>query len=120
MIQLGDIYRIKMYRSDGIAPKGEDVYRNKYIIIIGHDKNDFFGAVVTNTHDHHLVPIEFQYPLKLQGYNCYVNCFQLHQVSSKRLLQDCYKGKITDEDFEMIVGCIKTSPLIQEKLLKRF
>lgn len=27
MIHLGDVYRIKMYRADGIYPKGNDPYR---------------------------------------------------------------------------------------------
>ena len=80
MIQVGDVYRIRMYLSD----------------------------------------IEFQYPLKHDGYNCYVNCYQLHQVSSARLDKDFYKGKISEDDFELIVGCVKNSPLIQEKTLKKF
>ena len=84
MIQVGDVYRIRMYLSDGIRPKGEDSYRHKYII------------------------------------NCYVNCYQLHQVSSARLEKDCYKGKIFDDDFELIVECVKNSPLVEEKTLKRF
>jgi hypothetical protein len=109
-----------MYRNDGIIPKGNDAYRNKYIVIIGHDGKNLYGAVATNTRDHHLVPIDFQYPFKHEGYNCFVNCYQLHQVSSERLTDDCYKGKISDEDFELIVECVKDSPLIQEKLLKKF
>jgi len=120
MIQPGDFYRIKMYHSDGIKPKGDDTYRYKYIIILGHDGNNFYGIVSTNTRDHHLVPIDFQYPLRQDGYNCYVNCYQLHQVSSARLTPDCYKGKISDDDLELIVGCVKNSPLIHKKILKRF
>ena len=68
MIQIGDVYRIKMYHDDGIKPKGTDIYREKYIIIIGHDGINLYGAVATNTRDHHLVPITFQYPLNLSGY----------------------------------------------------
>ena len=120
MIQPGDIYRIRMYRSDGIEPKGDDTYRYKYIIIIGYDGNCLYGVAATNTRDHHLVPIEFQYPLKHDGYNCFTNCYQLHQVSSARLAPDCYKGKISDDDFELIVECIKNSPLVNEKTLKKF
>ena len=120
MIQVGGVYRIRMYLSDGIRPKGEDSYRHKYIIIVGYDGENYYGAVATNTHDHHLVPIEYQYPLKHQGYSCFVNCYQLHQVSSVRLTQDCYKGKISDDDFELIVGCIKNSPLVHDKVLKKF
>jgi hypothetical protein len=120
MIQPGNVYRIRMYQSDGIIPKGADTYRYKYIIIVGHDGNNFYGIVSTNTRDHHLVPIEFQYPLKHNDYRCYVNCYQLHQVSSKRLLPDCYKGKIADDDFELIIESVKNSPLIHEKILKKF
>jgi len=70
MITLGDVYRIKMYQSDGIMPKGNDTFRFKYVIIIGYDGENYYGAVSTNTRDHHLVPMEFQYPLKHDGYDC--------------------------------------------------
>ena len=120
MITLGDVYRIKMYQTDGIKPKGKDTFRYKYIIIIGYDGNNYYGVVSTNTRDHHLVPIEFQYPLKHDGYDCFVNCFKLHQVSSVRLTQDCFKGKVSNDDFELIVGCVKDSPRIPENVLKKF
>jgi hypothetical protein len=120
MIRTGDIYRIKMYRDDGIKPKGVDTYREKYIIIIGHDGMNLYGAVSTNTKDHHLVPIEFQYPLNHDGYKCYVNCYSLHQVSASRLIEECYKGRISADDLGFIVGCVKNSPLIPEKMLKKF
>jgi hypothetical protein len=120
MIQTGDVYRIRMYPNDGITPRGTDTFRYKYIIILGYDGKKFYGTVATNTRDHHLVPIEFQYPLTHEGYKCFVNCYQLHQVSSKRLMPDCYKGKISDDDLDLITECIKTSPLMPEKVLKKF
>ena len=120
MITIGDVYRIRMDQSDGIKPKGNDLFRYKYIIIIGYDGRNYYGAVTTNTKDHHLVPFEFQYPLKLQEYNCFANCYQLYQVSSTRLTSDCCKGKITDDDLELIIGCVKNSPIIHKNLLKRY
>ena len=120
MIKLGDVYRIKMYKSDGIRPKGTDTFRYKYIIIVGYDGNSFYGAVATNTRDHHIVPIEYQYPLNHQGYNCFVNCYKLHEVSSVRLTSDCYEGEISDDDFELIVGCVRNSPIIPAKVLKKY
>ena len=47
MITLGDVYRIKMNQNDGITPKGNDSYRYKYIIIIGYDGNNYYGAVTS-------------------------------------------------------------------------
>jgi hypothetical protein len=120
MIQAGDVYRIRMDHADGIKPKGTDAYRYKYIIIVGYDGENCHAAVVTSTKDHHLVPIEFQYPLKLDGYDCFVNCFKLFNVSTARLTRDCHKGKISDEDFELIVGCVKDSPRIIPNELKKF
>jgi len=120
MIALGDVYRIKMYLADGIKPKGKDTYRHKYIIIIGYDGVNYYAAVSTNTRDHHLVPIEFQYPIKHNGYNCFVNCFKLHQVSSLRLTKDCHQGKISEDDFDLIIGCVKCSPRIPKNVLKKF
>ena len=120
MILPGEVYRIKMFQTDGIKPKGEDTYRYKYIIIVGHDGKSLYAIISTNTKDHHIVPIEFQYPLKHDEYNCFANCYQLHQVSSERLTPDCYKGKISEDDLDLIIRCIKNSPLIHEKLLKKF
>ena len=120
MIKIGDFYRIKMDDKDGITPKGNDTHRYKYVIIIGHDKNTLYGAVVTNTKDHHLIPIEFQYPISLHEYKCYVNCHKLYEVSSERLKPDCFQGNISKDDYELIVGCVKTSQLISNKKLKKF
>jgi hypothetical protein len=120
MIKIGDIYRIPMDNSDGIKPKGSDTYRNKFIVIIGSDGNGYFGAVVTNTKDHHLIPIEFQYPLNHEGYACFVNCFKLYEVSSERLPQVLYRGNVSDEDLELIMDCVRTSPRISENTLKRY
>ena len=119
MIELGSVYRIKMYRTDGIDPKN-NTYRYKYIIIVGYDECKLYGVVATNTRDHHLVPMEFQYPFEHQGYKCFANCYQIHQVSTTRLTQDCYEGKISNDDFELIVGCVRMSPIISEKTLKKF
>jgi len=120
MITIGDVYRIKMNQNDGITPKGNDSYRYKYIIIIGYDGNNYYGAVTTNTRDHHLVPIEFQYPIKLSGYNCFVNCYKLHQVSILRLTPDCFTGRISNDDFDLIIGCVKESPRIPVSELREF
>ena len=120
MMKLGDVYRIKMYPKDGIKPKESDTFRNKYIIIVGYDGNNFYGAVVTNTKDHPLIPIKFQYPLIHQGYKCFANCYKLYEVSPTRLTPDCQQGNISEEDYKLIIECIKTSPLIPEKILKKY
>jgi hypothetical protein len=120
MINRGEMYRIKMDNKDGIKPKNTNTYRYKYIIIIGYDCNNLYGVVVTNTRDHPLIPIEFQYPLKHNEYDCFVNCYKLYEVSSARLTQDCFQGSISDDDYKLIVGCVRTSPLISKKVLKKF
>jgi hypothetical protein len=120
MIKLGDVFRIRMDTDDGIVPKGMDSYRYKYIVIIGYDGKNCHAALVTNTNDHYLVPIKFQYPLCHNGYKCFVNCFRLFDVSTNRLTQNCYKGKISDVDFDLIIGCVKESPRIIPSDLKRY
>ena len=120
MIKIGDIYRIKMNPEDGITPKGTDTYRNKYIIIVGRNDNDCYGVVVTNTKDHPLIPIKFQYPLNLDGYKCYANCRKLFKITSSRLtFHDC-KGKISDGDLALIIGCVQESDIIPKSELKEF
>jgi hypothetical protein len=120
MIRRGDVYRIPMDTSDEITPKGDAVNRNKYIIILGEDGGDYFGAVVTNTKDHHLIPIEFQYPIKMDNYKCFVNCFKLYEIHKFRLQKECYKGSISNDDLELITGCIRNSPRVSAKQLKKY
>jgi len=119
MLKVGSIFRIKMYPENGITPKENDIYRYKYIIV-GYDGEKFYGTVVTNTKDHHLVPIEFQYPLNLDGHKCFANCQVLYPVSSSRLTEQFYKGKISNEDIELILECVKTSPVIHNNELRKF
>ena len=72
---------------------------------------------LTNT----LIPIEFQYPLKHNGYKCFVNCHKLYEVSLDRLTRDNHQGNILDtDDYELIVECVKKSPVISKKKLKKF
>jgi len=120
MIALGDIYRIKMNQNDGITPKGNASYRYKFIIVIGYDGKKYYGAVSTNTRDHHLIPIRFQYPVKIDGYSCFVNCYKLHHVLSERLSSDCFMGRISNYDYELIIGCVKESPRIPVNELRKF
>jgi hypothetical protein len=121
MIQCGDVYRIPMNKSDGISPKGNAVDRNKYIIIIGEeDGGDYFGVVVTNTKDHHLIPMEFQYPITMDNYQCFANCFKLYEIHKSRLQKKYHQGRILNDDLELIIGCIRTSPRISAKQLEKY
>ena len=115
MIEIGAVYRIRMYPSDGITPE-----KPKFIIIVGYDNDGFYGAVVTNTNDHPLIPIEFQYPIRIKGYRCYVNCRKLYQISSSRLDERLYIGNISDEDIELIIRCVQDSDIISVNDLIRF
>jgi len=119
-MRTGDVYRIKMCQEDGISPKGYDTFRYKYIIIVGNNGNTLCGAVVTNTKDHPIIPVEFQYPLTHNGYKCFANCYKLHEIPSNKLTQDCYHGNISMNDCELIITCLKTSPVISKKKLKKF
>ena len=115
MIEIGAVYRIRMYPTDGIRPE-----KPKFIIIVGYDNDGFYGTVVTNTRDHPKIPIEFQYPIRLDGYRCYVNCRKLYQISSLRLKTSLYKGNISDEDLELIIECVQDSDIISVNDLIRF
>ena len=116
----GEIYRIKMDSDDGITPKNEDTYRYKYIIIVGDDGNNLYAAAVTNTKDHPLIPIKFQYPLKINDYRCYVNCYKIYKVDYQRIHSEDYKGDISCDDLNLIKKCINESPKISIETLKKF
>jgi len=44
----------------------------------------------------------------------------LHQVSILRLTPDCFTGRISNDDFDLIIGCVKESPRIPVSELREF
>ena len=128
-INVGDVYLVELNQSDGITPKGGDETRHKFFIVLGFDdEGNAYGGVIINSRinqkmdqvvkDYHM-PIKSTKYAFLQ-YDSFVDCLQLKIAPLSKLMAGNYKGKIDEEDTELIIGTLKSSPREKAARLKKF
>lgn len=134
VVNKGSVYRMKLTPEEGVIPKKEgDDDRNKYFIVIGFDKNgSAIGFVLINTLIHKSLSLDLQclqYPVTPQKYPFlkkirYVDCSEIKSIQRDKFnsLFSAEKefGQIDDEDMSFIIECVKNSPVVTPKMLKRF
>lgn len=118
-VRVGDVYRIKMGRDNGIIPKGGDDSRNKFFVVLGFDANgNAYGGVIVNSMINRNVPQTIQdwhMPIKCSKYtflthDSFVDCSTLKSASIEKFGEWEFKGVICEEDLNLIVATIKSSP----------
>lgn len=128
-INIGDVFFIPMTRDEGITPKDGDDYRNKFFVVLGFDgEGNAYGGVVINSGVNLKMPMHIQQmymPVKCSDYtflshDSFVNCSTLHIVSVCKLTSDKYRGSMSDEHVQLIIGTVIESKTISKKTLKRF
>lgn len=87
-IRIGDVYRIEMNRANGITPKAGDDSRNKFFVVLGFDAEG--NAYLS--HD------------------SFVDCSKLKSVSLEKFEKWEFKGRMDDEDVQLIIATVKGSP----------
>lgn len=128
-VRVGDVYKITMSQADGITPKGGYETRDKYFLVLGFDDHgNVYGGIVFNSKinpylppivkHYHMPILACDYPFLL--HNSFLNCSQLMQTSSTRLLQGDKVGAIKKSDFELICSTVCSYPNANPMLLKRF
>lgn len=131
-IKCGDIVRMELTQKEGITPKNTgDKARNKYFIVLGKTTDGkIIGFVVINTNiNNNLSDIlqQLHYPLSSDRYpflekTRYAYCGEVKQICftdfSDR--QCSIFGKIEDEDLKLIKEALLSSPIAEEKMLKKF
>lgn len=56
-IEIGNVYRIQMDKSNGITPKPGDTSRNKFFVVLGFDEEgNIYGGVIINSNINQRVP----------------------------------------------------------------
>lgn len=135
ILEIGSVYRMKLTEEEGITPKNEgDISRNKYFIIVGFDnEGNAIGFLTINSNPREGFSSELnklQYPLSkdryvfLEGKTRYVDCSQIKCIKKEKFndLFDSRKshGAILSEDLELILECVKNSPTITRKELKKY
>lgn len=128
-VNIGDVYRIKMDKSNGIVPKKGDTARNKFFVVLGvDDKGNVYGGVIINSHINPNIPPalrDFQMPISPKKYsfldhNSQVDCSKLMVARIDTFAKWRFLGAIDDEDIKLIKGTIKESPVESREKLKTF
>ena len=125
-INKGDVFKMRLTPKEGIIPKNKgDNDRDKYFIVVGQTANNaLIGFVVINSNINTNISKELQdlhYPINISDYP--------FLRKNKEITADNFIGryegegrcgKLTNEDLELIIGALKSSPLVTTKQLKRF
>ena len=133
-IDKGEIFKMRLTPKEGIMPKNKgDTDRDKYFVVVGKTVNGaLIGFVVINSNINTNISKELQdlhYPINVSDYpflkkNRFVCCAELKEITAENFV-DRYEGegrygKLTNDDLELIIGALKSSPLVTPKQLKRF
>ncbi len=118
-IEIGNVYRIQMDKSNGITPKPGDTSRNKFFVVLGFDEEgNIYGGVIINSNINQRVPDsvkDWQMPIKQSkykflDYDSFVDCSKLKCTSIDKFGKWQFIGTILQEDIDLIIGTIKESP----------
>ncbi len=118
-VSVGDVYRIEMNKSNGIIPKSGDSSRHKFFVILGFDiDGNAYGGVIINSNINQNMPQtikDWQMPIRCSKYDflehdSFVDCSKLKCASIEKFGMWQFKGCIEQDDIELIVDTIKSSP----------
>lgn len=125
----GDTFLMRMDSSNGIVPKPGDSSRNKFFIVLGkHTDGSIFGGVVINSAINRNIPAGRQrllMPIKCSKYifldhDSYVDCSNLKTARPEEYNNWQYKGMVSDEDVNLIIGTLVDSEYETREKLNRF
>lgn len=133
-INKGDVFKMRLTPKEGITPKNKgDNDRDKYFIIVGKTENgSLIGFVVINTNINTHISEELKdlhYPINASKYpflekNRFVCCAELKEITSENFINryegEGRYGKLANDDLELIIGALRSSPLVTPKQLKRY
>lgn len=119
-VETGDIFLIKADKSNGIIPKNDDLYREKFFIVMGMAPDgSVYGCVHFNSelNREYMVPGYEDFYLKISGsayafltHDSYIDCVKLKEASAMKLLSGKYMGKIKEDHFKLIRQKVCLSP----------
>lgn len=128
-ICVGDVYLVELSRSEGITPKDGDETRKKFFVVLGFDgEGNVYGGVIINSRINQRMPQlvkDYHMPIKeskysFLKYDSFVDCLSLKTAPLSKLIESNYKGKITADDVELIIGTLKSSPREKTIRLRKF
>lgn len=133
-IKRGSVFRMHLGKDEGVTDKRPgDNGRNKYFVVLGiKDDGSVIGFVLINSHVNANLSDELKdlhYPINASSYpflkhNSFIDCSRIKEIEKSKFSSlfsiDSKKGEIKEEDLEMIIGAVKSSPSVTPKQLKKF
>lgn len=133
-VEVGNVYRMKLGPEENVTPKNpDDDSRNKYFIIVGKDRDgNALGFVLINSSINANLPDpikDLHYPVSPSKYpflvkTSFIDCSDLKTINKDKFdsIFDSSKekGQIKEDDLELIISTLQSSPKVTPKQLKRF
>lgn len=133
-IEVGNVYRLHLGDEEDVKEKHiGDSGRNKYIIILGTSETEMLcGSVLINSEinkglpqhikDRHILIKAENYAF-LKGKDRYVDCSSIKEISYskfQKFFERSFKGKMLENDMDIIISNVIDYENAQPKQLKRF
>ena len=128
-VNVGDVFLVELDKNNGIIPKDGDVTRMKFFVVLGFDgEGNVYGGVIINSRINQQMSQlvkDYHMPIKCAKYtflkyDSFVDCLQLKTAPLSKLSSGNYKGKMDEEDTELILGTLKSSPREKPARLKKY
>lgn len=130
-IDVGSVFVMTLYGSDGITPKDGEESRRKMFVVLGKNKTSFTVASVLinsdiNAHKFNMIG-PYQHEIRGDAYDflskdvSYVDGYVLFEFPISRIQDNAeYLGLISEEDLKQIIAHVKESPAIQPRLISQY
>ena len=129
-IGVGDVHILPLGKEEGITPKGGELTRKKFFIILGFDEaGDIIGGIVINSNVNTNLPssvTDYLMPVTVQQmpflkHSSFINCSRLKTVKKDKFNFGTYVGHIDDDSLlESIKETVIESPYANIQQLKEF
>ena len=127
-ISKGSVVYLPLSEEEGLHITGGYDVRNKFVTIIGVlPDGTVIGSLLVNTKTStgNEKVDQCQYPLKKEtyawlDYSSWLDCSRIVPIARSKVLSGRHCGKLSDEDFDLVIQCIKNTTLISNKIKKKY
>lgn len=129
VVNVGEIYKARMDRSNAIVPKDGYAYRDKFFVVLGiADDGTVYGGVVINSHvNQHIAPgmQDLHYLISAQdygflSYDSYIDCADLKELRVEQLQRAQYVDNLQGEHLEIVTALVTGSDFVTTQKLKKY
>ncbi len=128
-VKQGDVFVLELDKQDGIVPKGDDVSRSKFFVVLGFDNDgNVYGGVIINSRiNQNMSQLVKQYHMPIKAtkysflrYDSFIDCLQLKTAPIGKFTKGKFVGRLQDDDLSLVIGTVKESPREKKANLLRF